>query len=50
MRSWRVYIRNTDTGIQRTETMHGSTAAEIRERAAATIGPDDTIEEVRWTD
>jgi hypothetical protein len=50
MKTFDVLIRNTDTGDSRVVRMHGATADEIRERAAATIGPSDVITEVRWTD
>jgi hypothetical protein len=50
MRTYHVLIRNTETGIQRREIMHGGSAAEIRERAETTIGPSDIIDEIRWAD
>ena len=48
MRGWRVYIRNTETGIQRTEEMRAEHAADVREAVAPTLAATETIEEVRW--
>lgn len=49
-RTFQVLVRDTVTGEQRSIQMHGGSASEIRERATATIGPDDKIDEVRWAD
>lgn len=48
MKHWRIYIRNTETGIQRTETAKAETAAYVREGITPTLGSSETIEEVRW--
>lgn len=49
-REFHVLVRDTATGYQRRIVMRGESASEIRERATSLIGPDDTIEEIRWAD
>jgi hypothetical protein len=49
MKTFIVLVRDTETGERRRIQMHGYSAAEIRERATAMIGPSDTIQEVRCT-